>query len=184
MLSYKSTLKPLNSLRKKVSNSNLFGFVQSFASSGNLFSLLKERINHDNSKNNNNNKNDNNNLQQQNKNMISQKEISSLSMFASNGISNYNNNINNEKNKNGKISPTSITFTNEELEDISNLNNKLTAYNYSPAHEFEILTSGVCDSTKSCKVVGFLEIDPLQAASATHKKNSNSNKKNFFNLTK
>ena len=178
MLSYKSTSKPLNSLRKKVSNSNLFGFVQSFASSGNLFSLLKERINHNNSKNNNNN---DNNLQQQNKNMISQKEISSLSMFASNGISNYNNN---DKIKNGKISPTSITFTNEELEDISNLNNKLTAYNYSPAHEFEILTSGVCDSTKSCKVVGFLEIDPLQAASATHKKNSNSNKKNFFNLTK
>ena len=177
VLSYKPTFsKPLSSLRKKVnnSNSNLFGFVQSLASSGNLFSLIKGNIN-------SNNKNNNNKSQQ---NMTAQKDISNLSMFASSGVysNNYNNNINNnEKNKAGKLSPTSITFTNEELEDIAHLNNKLSAYNHSPAHEFEILTSGLNDNTKSCKVVGFLDYDPLQAASATHKKNS---RKSFFNSTK
>lgn len=115
-------------------------------------------------------------------------EVSSLSMFASNGI-NSNGNSNNHNKNSGKISPSSITFSSEELDDINKLNNKLSHYNQSPlqmrspAHEFELMSSGLDDcSTKRCNVVGYLDYDPKVAASATHKKNSNllGHKKNPF----
>ena len=113
-------------------------------------------------------------------------------MFASNGIN--NNNQNSINNKSGTSSPTSITFSIDELEDIDKLNNKLSFYNHSPAqirspaHEFEMLSSGIDDgTTKSCKVVGFLDYDPLQAAyisHSNHKKNTQNRKQGigFFNM--
>ena len=172
VLSYKpSFTKPFSSLGKKVSNSNLFGVLNSFASSGNLFSVLKKSISGSNDKSYSNNP-------KQKMDTIAQKDISNLSMLASNRIKSYNNVIDNEHNKAGKKSPTSITFTNEELEEISNFNNKLNIYNHSPAHEFEILTAGISDNSQSLQVVGFLDYDPLQAASANH--NKKSTKKNFF----
>jgi hypothetical protein len=126
----------------------------------------------------------------QNRNNIVQNEASSLSMFASNGVN--INNHNNIHSQSGTSSPISITFSSEELEDIDKLNNKLSFYNHSPAqirspaHEFEMLSSGVDDgTTKSCKVVGFLDYDPLQAAHishSNHKKNNIQNRKNFFNI--
>jgi hypothetical protein len=124
-------------------------------------------------------------------------EISSLSMFASSGINSNSINKNNNNKNSGKISPSSITFSSEELDDINKLNNKLSHYNNnnsnsnsnnnnplhirSPAHEFEAMSSGLDDlSTKSCNVVGFLDYDPLVAASVTHKKFSNTKKNLFF----
>lgn len=158
--------------------SNVVKIVESQFSSTNLLNLIRDRI----SLSNNDNTQQNNNNNQQNN------EASNLSMFASNVMNNNNNNSNN--NKSGKISPTSITFSNEELEDIDKLNNKLRFYNNnnqyrSPAHEFEMLSSGVdSTTTKSCKVVGYIEYDPLNAAFQSHKKSSQHRKNPFFNLSR